>query len=182
MIQIQAVTHFLTGILIQIICFIYFPIPLAILLTIILAILSHFIVDSAAKATYHTSEPHRDDKFWVAWMYISMGITMAFVIWVIVIRMFWFFFLGGFFSILVDIIDWGIIRTIQNKRKNNQKSYWEQGHFFHILIDKIRDKMPPFSWLPNWNYEKKGVIVEIITITLLWTLTGYFLGIFLALS
>jgi hypothetical protein len=103
-------------------------------------------------------------------MYISNGITIGFVVWVIVIGMFWFFFLGGFFSILMDIVDWGILRPIQTKKKKDNKSYWEQGHFFHAFKDKFQNNVPPFTWLPNWNYEKKGVIPELIIITVLWIL------------
>jgi hypothetical protein len=166
----QAVVHFQTGIFIQLLCFIYLPVSFAILFTIIFAFLSHFIVDSAAKATYHPPTPQREDKFWITWMYISNGITIAFVVWVIVIGMFWFFFLGGFFSILVDIVDWGILRPIQTKKKKDNKSYWEQGHFFHKFKDKFQDNVPPFTWLPNWNYERKGIVPELVIITTLWIL------------
>jgi len=139
--------------------------------TIIFGFLSHFIVDSFAKVTYHTPEPLKEDRFWVSWAIISNGITIIFVVWVILIGQFWFFFWGGFFSILVDIYDWGILRPIQNKGKNsNDESYWKQGYFFHKLIDKIREEVPPFSWLPNWNYERKGVIVELAIIVIFWIL------------
>ena len=36
-----------------------------------------------------------------------------------------------------------------------------------------------FTIMPDWNMEKKGIIVEIITITILWILVYIFLGIFL---
>lgn len=149
------------------------PFPLALGFTILFAFLSHFVVDSFAKVTYHTPEPHRDDKFWVTWGIVSTIITIALVIWVLIIGMFWFFFLGGFFSVLVDIVDWGILRPYQNKKnKGDQKSIWEQGYFFHTVIDIIREKVPPFSWLPNWNYERKGVVPEIIIIIILWILVA----------
>lgn len=152
---------------------------MAIAFTILLAFLSHFIVDAFAKITYHTPEPQKEDKIWVAWMYISIGITMAFVVWVIIIGRFWFFFLGGFFSVLVDIIDWGILRPYQNKKnKQADKSYWQQGYFFHLFIDKIRDRVPPFSWLPDWNYKHKGILPELLIITILWIIIIILLGIF----
>ena len=54
-----------------------------------------------------------------------------------------------------------------------KEAKWNEKGFFHPAIDWLREK--PFFWLPNWNYEKKGVIVEILTIVILWTLIIYFL-------
>ncbi|MFX0044059.1 MAG: hypothetical protein ACFE8L_14185, partial [Candidatus Hodarchaeota archaeon] len=61
------ITHVLVGVFIQILFFEFFIFPFNFLLTIIFAFLSHFIVDALAKITYHTPEPHWDDKFWVSW-------------------------------------------------------------------------------------------------------------------
>ncbi len=161
----------LVGIFIQILCFIYLPIPLAILFTIILAFFSHFIVDAFAVITFHPPEPQKGDlaKFWKTWGLVTIIITIAFVVWIIMIGMFWFFFLGGFFSVLVDIIDWGIIRPIIYKKNTTTKeSIWLENCFFHKMIDKLREKT--LFRLPNWNYEKKGIIPELIIIAVLWIL------------
>lgn len=160
----QALTHFQTGILIQILCFMFLIFPFNIIFTIIFAFLSHFIVDAFAKITFHPPEPLQEDyKFWKAWGIIIIVATIAFVIWFIAIGLFWFYFWGGFFSVLVDIVDWGILRPIQYRRnKSETKSIWTEGYFFHKMIDKFREKT--LFWLPNWNYKRKGVIPEIIII------------------
>ena len=162
----QAVTHLLTGIVIQILCFMYFTLPLNIIFTIVFAFLSHFMVDAFAIVTYHTPEPQKGDRFWSAWIIIMIVGAFVLVIWLIIIGLFWFYFLGGFFAILVDIVDWGILRPIQYKKKElDSKSIWEEGYYFHKLIAKFREKT--LFWLPNWNYKRKGIIPEIIVITAL---------------
>lgn len=163
----ELVVHILAGALCQILCFMYFLFPFNILFTAIFAFLSHFIVDTLAKMTYHTPEPHKEDKFWVRWHIITPIITLIVVIWAIVIGQFWFFLLGAFFANLVDIWDWMIWRPLHNKRREDgEEKKYDEGYFFHKAIDWLREK--PFGWLPNWNYEKKGVIVELITIAVLW--------------
>ncbi|MFO8019765.1 MAG: hypothetical protein R6U96_14165 [Promethearchaeia archaeon] len=159
----EAITHVLTGILVQLLCFMYFIFPLDIIFTMVFAFLSHFLIDALAKFTYHTPEPHKDDKFWVVWHLITPTLLVALIIWGIVIGKFLFFLLGGIFANLVDFWDWGIYRPYL--ADENEK----QPFFFHRAVNIIREKVPPFSWLPNLNEEKKGVITEIITIVILWT-------------
>ncbi len=163
----QAATHVLSGMLIQLFCFIYFPFPYNIIFTIVFAFLSHFVVDMFAKITYHTPEPQKGDKFWAAWGIIMVLVGISLLVWIIAIGLFFFFLLGGIFANLVDIIDWFIIRPIQNKRKNNKGDarFFEKG-FFHAIIDKLREKT--LFWLPDWNYERKGVVPEIIIVIILW--------------
>ncbi len=170
----ELITHVLTGVLIQILCFKYLIFPFNFLLTMLFAFLSHFFIDTLAKITYHTSEALKEDKFWVIWHYIIaissfsvIGIGIIFSI---------FYVLGALFANLVDIWDWVILRPIQNKKKKeNPDSKWGEGYFIHPIIDWIRDK--PFFWLPNWNYKKKAIIIEIITIITLFLLI--LLGLFL---
>jgi hypothetical protein len=162
----QAITHFLTGIIIQILCFMYFDLPFNIIFTAIFAFLSHFVVDAFAEITYHTPEPQKGDKFWLTWNILMNVAAIVLAIWFVVLGLFWFYFLGCFFSVLVDIMDWGIIRPIQHKKKKtNTKSIWEEKGYFHNIIDKIREKT--LFWLPNWNYKRKGIILEIIIIIIL---------------
>jgi len=165
----EAITHILTGVLIQVLCFKYLLFPFNFLLTMLLAFLSHFIVDTLAKITYHTPVALKDDKFWVIWHVITLVSAVG-------VRIVFFipYVLGGLFANLVDIWDWGILRPLQNKKKKeNPESKWGEGYFIHPIIDWIRDK--PFYWLPNWNYKKKAIIVEIITITTLFILIIFFL-------
>ncbi len=178
----EMVTHIITGVLVQLICFIYFPLPLAILLTIILGFFSHFLIDSIAKATYHTPEPHKEDKFWVIWHIITAALNVVLLLWIIIINwiLFFFFLLGGVMANLVDIWDWMILRPKQRKlkEKDPDANFWGEKLFLHPYKDKFQ-KLPPFSWLPDWTYEKKGIIVEVFTISLLWILNIHFLNVFL---
>ena len=168
----ELITHVLTGIFIQILCFRYLAFPFNILLTMLFAFLSHFVIDTFAKLTYHTPVALKDDKFWVYWhyiIYISSGAT-------IITGLIFYppYLLGGLFANLVDLWDWVILRPLQNKKKKKDpESKWGEGYFIHPIIDWIRDK--PFGWLPNWNYKRKGIIIEIITIFSLIFLIIFFL-------
>lgn len=144
------------GVLIQISCFIFFTFPFNFLLTIIVAFLSHFITDAFSKITYHTPEPHWDDKFWVSWN-ISVRVSGY-----IAIILFFPYYLGMLFANLPDIWDWMIVRRIQKRRNKNGKIDYHHNNFFHRMVDIIREKT--LFWLPDWIYEKKAVIVEIIII------------------
>ncbi len=166
----EGITHILTGMIVQILCFIYLAFPFNIIFTIIFGFFSHFVIDTLAKITYHTPEAHKDDKFWVAWHIITPVLCLVLIIWVAIVNLFWFFLLGAISANLVDVWDWVILRPKQNKlkEKDPKAKFWGENLFIHPAIDWIREK--PFSWLPNWNHEKKGVIVELITIVLLWVL------------
>jgi hypothetical protein len=150
------ITHVLIGVLIQISCFIFFIFPFNFIFTIILSFLSHFITDAFSKITYHTPEPHWDDKFWVSWN-ISVRVSGY-----IAIILFLPYYLGMLFANLPDIWDWTIVRRIQKRRNKNRKIDYQHNNFFHRRVDKIREKT--LFWLPNWIYEKKAIIVELIII------------------
>jgi len=154
----EDITHFLTGVLIQISIFMYFKFPFNILFTMVFAFLSHFLIDALAKITYHTPEALKGDKFWIIWHIIIYSGSL-----IILIIFFIPYWLGMLFAKIVDIWDWFILRPIQNrKKKKNPESKWMEKYFFHPTIDKIRKKT--LFWLPNWNYERKGIIPEIIII------------------
>ncbi|MFX1304525.1 MAG: hypothetical protein ACFE9X_14310 [Promethearchaeota archaeon] len=148
------ITHNLIGVLIQILCFMFFSFPFNFLLTSIIAFLSHFITDAFSKITYHTPEPHWDDKFWVSW-----NISIR-VIGYISIALFYPYYLGMLFANLPDIWDWTIVRRIKKRRSKNGKIDYHHNNFFHRIVDKIREKT--LFWLPYWIYEKKAVISEIL--------------------
>jgi len=137
----------------------------------VFAFFSHFVIDTLAKLTYHTPESRKEDKFWLIW-HIIILISSATVI-ILFIVPFW---LGILFANLVDIWDWIILRTIRNrKRKKNRESNWANlnKYFIHNIIDWIREK--PCSWVPNLNYKRYGIIVEIIFIIFLLILIWIFL-------
>ncbi len=147
----QAITHFTTGILIQILI-INILYPLGLFLTIIICFFSHFLIDAVALITYHPSEPKPKDKFWVIY-HIFLGITAGIVfIW------FWIpFWIGMICTSLVDLWDWGIIRGVRHIKKDPDLMTKYQ---MHPIIEKIRDKA--FYWLPNWNENNLAVIPEIV--------------------
>ncbi len=164
----NGITHILVGVLIQIILFRLIYIPLAIILTIILAFLSHFIVDIFSNITYHTEGRQKGDKFWLIWMMLITIIPLSLLVIITIIdyEILIFFFLGAFFSLLMDIWDWGIIRPLQKKKKEvNKDINWGENLILHRFIVKIREEK--FAWLPNLSYEKRGVIYEIIIIIIL---------------
>jgi hypothetical protein len=163
----EAVTHILTGVLIQILCFEYLPFPYNIILTIIIAFFSHFMIDALAKITYHTPEARLNDKFWVLWHIFIIALSVLVAIWFFIP-----YWLGLLSANLVDIWDWLILRNIQNFKSKSEdakpEEKWGEKFFIHPLIDKFRAKL--FFWLPNWNYKKRGVIPELILISALWTI------------
>lgn len=157
----EDITHFLTGVLIQILFFMYFKFPFNILFTMVFAFLSHFLIDALAKITYHTPEALKGDKFWIIWHIIIYSGSL-----IILIIFFIPYWLGMLFAKIVDIWDWIILRPIQNKKKKkNPESKWMEKYFFHPIIDKIRKRT--LFWLPNWNFKRKGIIPEIIIILFL---------------
>jgi hypothetical protein len=162
----QLITHLLVGVIIQILCFKYLIFPLNLLLTIVFAFLSHFIVDIFSKITYHTPEPQRGDKFWLSWQILTYGSGIIALIFL------YPYIIGMLFANFVDIIDWLILRPLDKKRNKDKLIDYKNNYYFHKIIDKIREKL--FFWLPNWNYNKYAVIPEITIIISLGILIFYF--------
>ncbi len=163
----EAITHNLTGVLIQIVCFQFLIFPLNIIFTIVIGFFSHFIIDGLAKITYHTPDAMKEDKFWVWWHIIVIILSISSLI--VFIVPFW---LGMLFANFVDIWDWLILRPLQNRKKKSVPNVtWGNNLYIHKVIDKFRDKT--LFWLPNLNFNKKGVIPEIILICLLLVLIGF---------
>ena len=154
----EAITHNLVAVIIQIICFRYFLFPLNIVFTIFFAYFSHLIVDALSKLTYHTPDVKKDDKFWVVWHVIIYSTSILSLI--ILIIPFW---LGILFANIIDIWDWFILRPLQNKKaESGVDADWGQKWYLHKHSDWVRDKF--FGWLPNWRYKYFGIINEIIII------------------
>ena len=166
----EAITHILTGVLIQILCFEYIPFPYNIIITVILAFFSHFLIDALAKITYHTPDARWKDPFWVIWHVIIFASSIFAAIWLLVYS--WALVLGMVCANLVDIWDWAILRNIQKIKESPENDSsgekWGEKYFIHPLIDKFRKKA--FFWLPNWNYKKRGIIPELFLISGLLTL------------
>ncbi|MHA1299890.1 MAG: hypothetical protein ACTSO9_10680 [Candidatus Helarchaeota archaeon] len=157
----QAITHFLVGIVLQILIFPErppFETPvLNLIVGIVLIFFSHFLIDCIAKLTYHPPRAKTDDKFWIIFhilIFIGSGMVLVY---------FWIpYWIGMGFSVLVDLYDWVFIRGIRYLKKD---PIWAERYQIHPIIDKIRDKL--FFWLPNWNEKRYGVIPEIILIGIL---------------
>ena len=165
----ELITHNLTAVLIQILCFNFFFYPLNILFTIILAFFSHFLSDAFSKLTYHTPEAMKNDKFWIIWHILTYGASV-----ITVIIFFIPFWLGMLFVNIPDIIDWFIIRPIRNRKKRkNSESNVKNVYSLHQISDWIRKKL--LFWLPDLTYKKYGVITELIIIGIL----SYFICLFI---
>ncbi len=156
----QAISHFLVGIIIQMLLlevFTPFGIVVGVILVFIFAFFSHFLVDSFARMTYHLKEAQPHDKFWVSYHIII--ITAAAIVLIYFWRPFW---IGMGASVLIDIYDWGFIR---GGRKLKKDPLWLEKYQIHPLIDKFRTKF--FLWLPDWNDKRYGVVPEAILIGIL---------------
>jgi hypothetical protein len=148
----QAPTHFLTGIVISKLIMHGPPnIPLWIQIILIgtLAFLSHIIVDCFAKLTYHTPDPHPEDKFWVGY-HIGIAVLTLIIV-IIFIREYWWVMI---MTVLVDIVDWGVLRAIL------KKPAW-----FHPKIDVLREKF--LQKLPDYNHTKWSVVIEFLILAIL---------------
>ncbi|MFW9818760.1 MAG: hypothetical protein ACFFE5_04040 [Candidatus Thorarchaeota archaeon] len=165
----ESITHNLSAILIQILCFMYFVYPLNMIFTIVIAFLSHFLSDALSKITYHTSEAMKDDKFWIIWHVIIYSASI-----IVAIIFFIPFWLALLSVNIPDVIDWFIIRPLQNrKRKMGSEVSEEKNYRLHHISDWIRSKL--FFWLPDLRYKKVGIITELVTIGILSFLIWLFI-------
>ena len=154
----QLPTHLIAGILSQYFIVIMIPTPtlLAVLLVAIIAFCSHFFLDGLARLTYHPPE-RIHDNFWLTWhifVYLT-GIT-------IIILFFRDYWLGMLFTNLPDLWDWYTLRNIASRK--NQPD-WGRRYYLHPIADKIRQIF--FSWMPNLNYRKVGILPE-LSLIILW--------------
>ena len=147
--------HLIFGILIQLTINSFIPITSILnpIFIIIFAFSSHFILDAIAKATYHPPE-RINNRFWLYWHLFTYGIgfliTLLFV---------WQYFLGMLFANATDIWDWLFLRR-EAKRRNDPN--WGKKYYLHPIADKIRATF--FFWLPNLNYNQKGILPETLFI------------------
>ncbi len=146
----QAPTHLLVGIVIQKIFYSHTNLNpfAAAVITLALAFLSHFVVDLFSIFTYHPPKADWHDKFWVTYHMSIYALT------IVIFVLFAQFWLGLIGSVLVDIIDWLLLRAILKKEP-----------VIHPVIKKIQT----FAFgKPKHIYDKWTVIFEGLTIALLW--------------
>lgn len=155
-IHMQSPTHFLTGMILFRVMQLLFPaLPswIFIPLVIIIGVLSHFLLDSLARMTYHLPDPQWKDPFWVSYhvIFVYLGtLVMLIVFW----TPYWWVMLA---SLLPDIIDWYLLRPL-----------FKIGPVVHPYIDKLRNSM--FTWVPDWTAKKWTVILELTYDGILLTL------------
>jgi hypothetical protein len=155
---LETITHNLVAIIIQILCFYFLIFPWNIIFTIILAFISHIIVDAIAVITYHTPDAQKEDKFWLIWHYFIYAISLFSI--VIFFIPYW---LSMLFANVMDLWDWFTLRPIQKKIRNkNPESKWGDKYYFHRIVDWTREKL--FFWLPTRIYKKSGIMIEILLI------------------
>jgi hypothetical protein len=150
--SLQSYTHFLTGILLAewvILWHLSSPI-LETVIIIVLAFLSHFPIDIIVKVTYHPSQPHTQDKFWVGY-HIFVAVAS-----IIILIYFWGYWWVMLATSVVDIIDWLILRGILHKKP-----------IFHPFLENIRDKI--LFWIPKLYEVKWAFLIEFgIDALLIW--------------
>jgi hypothetical protein len=160
----QAYTHFLTGILIQLAFVLLFSfllintpfsaiiLVLIIIFTLIFGFLSHALLDSFAKMTYHPPKALWDDWFWKIYHLITLIAAAVIVI------CFWPFLLGMFAAVIIDIVDWGVRELRKIPALHLQ--WYDRPILHEFFSDPVKKHV--FGFLPNWNHERKGIVPEII--------------------
>ena len=155
----QANTHFLVAVFfIKILENLWIsPIPwLQIVVFSLVAFLSHLLLDFLVKFTYHPANAKPKDKFWVGYHIYSYILMMVIFIWLF--NPYWWVML---ISVMVDIIDWLILRAIF--RIPTERTW------FHPWIMRIRDTY--FAWIPDRTEINASCIPEfIITGLLIWAI------------
>lgn len=154
----QLPTHLIAGIVIQYLINTMIPTPtwLSVILIIITAFCSHFLLDALAKSTYHPPE-RIHDNFWLTWhlfVYLTGFVIIGLFIWE--------FWLGMLFANLPDLWDWYTLRNIAS-RKNQPE--WGRRYYLHPIANKIRQIF--FSWMPNLNHNRVGILPE-LSLIVLW--------------
>jgi hypothetical protein len=154
----QSITHFFSGVFLM--ALIQALVPATWLQYVLLfpcGILMHFLVDGPVEITYHPRTPRMQDPFWKGWHLIVIvgSIVVAIVFWV---PYFW----GMFACIVVDIVDWGILRPICALRKVQlpEDPAFFPRYFIHYWIWRFRMKVFPF--LPDWKEKHRGIVPEIL--------------------
>ncbi len=149
----QAITHFLVGILIQKELS-GVPLPLFLLLIPLFGIISHIVLDIFARFTYHPPKPEKS-LFWKI-HFVSFNIAM--VILFVIKREYWF---GMLSSVIPDLIDWFGIRPYWWIKRRSKE--FEIKPVFHSFIDAL----DPFKRLPSLRDRKFSTVFEILLICIL---------------
>jgi len=153
----QAITHLLTGILIEKTCTPISRPSLKVGVMAVIGILSHGLLDRLARLTYHPANAHWHDLFWIAF-HIPIYISAM----VVFIHHWGRYKLGMIFAMLPDF-DWLIIKPlslfgIQIKTNLHDATY--------AVIDSI-PILNQTAQIPSLTEQKQGVILELVFILFL---------------
>jgi hypothetical protein len=158
----QAPTHLLTGILIQKAFKRVRPAVVRHFIIALLAFLSHGILDSLVRFTYHPPEPIAN-AFWISYHLIMFFLTVY-----IFLKYWRKYKLGLVFSILPDF-DWVVLYS--SKFLSIQIPFWTKPIFHKISFDFL-GSLPQLSFLsslPNWSLDEKAAILEMVPLLILIT-------------
>lgn len=151
----QLPTHVIFGVSIQIAISILYPKQdlFFFIMVFLVALLSHFILDSLAIMTYHppTRQP---TKFWLYWHIFVYLAGIFFIIVALVSNP--LFIVGIIGANLPDLWDWILLRWIL--KSTNKKLY------IHKFATKLRSTFK--KHVPDLTYSKVGIIPESVLISL----------------
>lgn len=160
----QAPTHLLTGKLIEKTINKRGSSPWHKVLTALLALLSHGVVDSLARITYHPAAPLPGDWFWITYHAAVALFTIY-----LVIRNWKFSKLGPICSILPDL-DWLVLYT--TSALGVQLSFWKTPILHEFVINAVIS-LPLLKYLqnlPDWTEYRFGVLFELVLLLILLAL------------
>lgn len=158
--KMQAYSHFISAILIHILL-----INFSFTLQIFIIFLSHFLLDFLAYFTYHPPRP-LFNKFWIIYHFSLLFITIYILYYYGLI-----YYLYFFFSILIDLWDYLIIRPLLWLGVSEMEMFR-----IHRLIEYMREYyLKPYFYEQSYNpftiiYE---VIFNLIMIGLMFPVENY---------
>lgn len=153
----QGITHVLAGVLILLYLEGRIQEPYDKALIVILAFLSHGLLDSVAVATYHPPEAMFDDIFWVASHTLWYGLLIVAL--VLYLRTYWYAILA---ATLPDLWDWFLVRPVFDWQLGNPEL--AETVYLHPYV------VYQPSWLPDLTMNPLGVLPELVLIVILFTL------------
>lgn len=157
----QEPTHILAGVIIQKCCTWKRLRVVGLVVTAVLAFLSHGLLDKLAKLTYHPAHAHFHDYIWVSYHAAVAVATIVFVcIWW---RQYW---VGILFAMLPDL-DWVFIHG--QEIFHIKIPFYQQPHL-HDLLHWMYAQVPALSFLdrlPRWRENPWAIVGEVVFVVVL---------------
>jgi len=158
----QAPIHLFTGVFVQrVFKGVRAPV-LRYFITALVAFLSHGILDSLVRFTYHPPDPIAN-VFWISYHLIIASLTVY-----IFIKYWKKYKLGLVFSVLPDF-DWVVLYS--SRLLSTGISFWAEP-ILHTLSFGFLGSLPQLSFLnslPDWRMDEKAAILETIPMLVLFT-------------